>query len=529
MVHETDELEEDNIELSEEAKIMAAARKVVQAGIWLIRNGYGQMGILPYASPSGCHWRCEFHPSGRPSKAFYRYSTGCGSKYLFQHCGGSVQSTVSPKKLAQAIMVSVPEDIEAACAGEPSVEMLRWLDELERALDQGYVPEAFHEFTEDFSRWALVSLMNLPASSMAPQPGYAPPGQEKTCLNEPYWHEADTRWQALSKSPAIMLQTATLTDDYFCFEMADRMRQALNDVDKFNAMRLLRDAIAAIHARPPVDVASPVTRPVSMTPQASTMVRRGGRLLAMVHELHKAGYQRLRICAGMSPTGKEWRCSVLPVTQVKTDGWSPAADGHQYSSNQSKQFFGWTDTESDDARTLAQKFIERFSDTVKDAAGADWAYAGWFTDLLGRVENGELPVFYQGFDLEPGNREAPMPPPPIYPSCRDSSDPTGYPLIPNTALTREHLPPEAADYEQLYPFCLSFDSYAGGLRSIDDCNYIAESIEAKGLANASIESLRVAAFIYQRTIKWQDWGPPDERLVQRIRDIVEELRMRLNS
>lgn len=39
MVHETDELEEDSIELSEETKVTAAARKVVQAGIWLIRNG----------------------------------------------------------------------------------------------------------------------------------------------------------------------------------------------------------------------------------------------------------------------------------------------------------------------------------------------------------------------------------------------------------------------------------------------------------------------------------------------------------
>ncbi|MDD5580204.1 MAG: hypothetical protein PHY16_13100 [Methylobacter sp.] len=248
----------------------------------------------------------------------------------------------------------------------------------------------------------------------------------------------------------------------------------------------------------------------------------------MVHELHKAGYQRLRVCAGMSLDGKKWRCRVLPASQVKADGWSPAGDGHQYSSNQGKQFFGWTDTESDDARTLARKFIERFHAMVKNAAGADWAYAGWFTDLLGRVENGELPVFYQGFDLAPGTREAPLPPPPIYPSRRETTTPTGYPLIPNTALTREHSPLRRADYEKLCPFCLSFNGYAGGLRSIEDCNYIAESIEAKGLSSASIESLRVAAFIHQRTIKWQDWRLPDERLVQRILDVMEELRRRLD-
>ncbi|MDD5580205.1 MAG: hypothetical protein PHY16_13105 [Methylobacter sp.] len=50
---------------------------------------------------------------------------------------------MSPQKLAEAIMVSVPEEMKAACAGETAVEMLRWLDELEQALDRGYVPEAF--------------------------------------------------------------------------------------------------------------------------------------------------------------------------------------------------------------------------------------------------------------------------------------------------------------------------------------------------------------------------------------------------
>jgi len=73
MSHETGELEGD---LSEEAKVMlAAAQKIVHAGIGLIRNGYGQMGIIPYTASSG-YWRCEFYPAGRPSKAFYCYSTG---------------------------------------------------------------------------------------------------------------------------------------------------------------------------------------------------------------------------------------------------------------------------------------------------------------------------------------------------------------------------------------------------------------------------------------------------------------------
>lgn len=34
-------------------------------------------------------------------------------------------------------------------------------------------------------------------------------------------------------------------------------------------------------------------RPISLSPPSGPVARRTGRLIAMVHELHKAGYQRL--------------------------------------------------------------------------------------------------------------------------------------------------------------------------------------------------------------------------------------------
>jgi hypothetical protein len=39
---------------------------------------------------------------------------------------------------------------------------------------------------------------------------------------------------------------------------------------------------------------------VPLSASSDPVARRAVRLLAMVHELHKAGYQRLRICAGYS-------------------------------------------------------------------------------------------------------------------------------------------------------------------------------------------------------------------------------------
>lgn len=270
-------------------------------------------------------------------------------------------------------------------------------------------------------------------------------------------------------------------------------------------------------------------RPISTSPPVDPVARRAGRLLAMIHELHKAGYQRLRICAGYSPDGREWRCRILPSSQVRADGWTPAAEGVQYSSSDGKCFFRWSDTDHDDARALAGKFVERFPAIARKGTGSDWLYAGWFAEILGRAEHGELPVFYEGFDLQRRETDAPLPPPLAHTVRAEPYDPTGFPLIANHALTGGQLPRPAASYEELYPFCLSFDGYGNGLRTIDDCLFIAESVEANGLRNASIESLRVTAFARQRAIKWMELSQPSERLVTSIRSVVEELRKRLET
>ncbi|AMM13078.1 hypothetical protein AX768_02080 [Burkholderia sp. PAMC 28687] len=90
------------------------ARKVLLAGAFLIENGYGKMGLMPYAYATG-HWRCQFHPLGKPSKPLYRYTIANEHQFLASHCGGSVRKAISPEKLAQAILVSVSDDLKEAC------------------------------------------------------------------------------------------------------------------------------------------------------------------------------------------------------------------------------------------------------------------------------------------------------------------------------------------------------------------------------------------------------------------------------
>lgn len=154
-------------------------------------------------------------------------------------------------------------------------------------------------------------------------------------------------------------------------------------------------------------------RPVSLAPPADPAIRCAGRLLAMVNELHKAGYQRLRIAPGMAPSGCHWRCHVTPAGNVAPNGWEPLDwNGRiaSYSTGQKDRYFGWEDATQDSARRLAAKFIQRFPEIARDGQGTDWAYAGWYVAMLGAAEHGTLPVFFADYPVEVAPGERPPPP-----------------------------------------------------------------------------------------------------------------------
>lgn len=155
------------------------------------------------------------------------------------------------------------------------------------------------------------------------------------------------------------------------------------------------------------------TLPISLVPPADAGLRRAKRVLAMVLELHKAGYQRLRIAPGISPCGAHWLCCVMAAEDVLPNGWEPAVWGGfiaRYSTADVDRFFDWDDSPGMNARQLAHAFVERFPDLASKGAGQDRAYAGWFVSMLGRAENGRLPVFFADYEIGPGEEE--MPPPP---------------------------------------------------------------------------------------------------------------------
>lgn len=131
-------------------------------------------------------------------------------------------------------------------------------------------------------------------------------------------------------------------------------------------------------------------------PTADHVFRRALRVLTMVGELHKRGYQRLRISPGMAPSGMYWRCRIFPAVPAGATRASqrdvPLAA--HYTTGMENRYFDWTDAHTATGRELATLFVERFPAIVERGQGDDWAYAGWYVRMLGIAERGHLPVSY---------------------------------------------------------------------------------------------------------------------------------------
>jgi DNA-binding transcriptional ArsR family regulator len=145
-------------------------------------------------------------------------------------------------------------------------------------------------------------------------------------------------------------------------------------------------------------------------------------VLMMVRELHRLGYERLRVAPGLSPSGLYWRCSVVPVSRVRRDHGAMAVDGlaARYESGQGARFFDWEDAERDAPVALADKFLERFPDVAVQGKGGDPEYARWYARMLRATDPDGLIYAYADWEL-PGDHlpalgctadvKIPLPPP----------------------------------------------------------------------------------------------------------------------
>jgi hypothetical protein len=131
-------------------------------------------------------------------------------------------------------------------------------------------------------------------------------------------------------------------------------------------------------------------------------------LLLMVAELHRLGYQRLRIVPGVAPSGLYWRCTFASAAHFSArHGARIAKDGPmaRYSTGQARAYFDWPDAADDTPEQLARKFLERFPEIAAQSQGADAAYAEWYAEMLRLSEPDGAPIAYADWELDPNALE----------------------------------------------------------------------------------------------------------------------------
>lgn len=118
-------------------------------------------------------------------------------------------------------------------------------------------------------------------------------------------------------------------------------------------------------------------------------IRRTVRVIRMVSELHRLGYQRVRFMPHEHPLA--FRIAIAPAHLFSRNNGAHLVDFDedlhiQYSSASGAEYFGWKDATTDNSRQLAEKFIQRYPKICAEGAGRDWEYAGWLCELLGALE-----------------------------------------------------------------------------------------------------------------------------------------------
>jgi hypothetical protein len=121
------------------------------------------------------------------------------------------------------------------------------------------------------------------------------------------------------------------------------------------------------------------------------------RVFLMLEELHRQGYEQLRIIPGMSASGMYYRACITPAMNVYMDHGAVAVKDKLVAANTSangEALFEWDDAAKSSIPELAQLFVLRFPEIAELGHAPDPAYAAWFQLALACARRGEFPVAY---------------------------------------------------------------------------------------------------------------------------------------
>ena len=108
-------------------------------------------------------------------------------------------------------------------------------------------------------------------------------------------------------------------------------------------------------------------------------------ILELVRVLHFRGFQRLRVCAGSSPSGNNWHIALTPASNILCSNGARMADFGKavyHSTADSSDLFGWHGIDDRSPVGLADRLMDEWPELCATARGRDWDYVGWFAEML---------------------------------------------------------------------------------------------------------------------------------------------------
>lgn len=112
----------------------------------------------------------------------------------------------------------------------------------------------------------------------------------------------------------------------------------------------------------------------------------------MVAELHQRGYTSLYLYSGMSPSGMNWRFSIGKIQ----DGRWPTYPEITSGSLRTEGEVDWT-ADNLTVASLADGFEAYFSEVLPERKPAGSDYSLWYRNLLAKLNQNELLVFYADY------------------------------------------------------------------------------------------------------------------------------------
>jgi hypothetical protein len=110
------------------------------------------------------------------------------------------------------------------------------------------------------------------------------------------------------------------------------------------------------------------------------------KLLFMVQELHKRGFERLRVVPSLSPSGMSWRCEFVSNSRIPftASNWITKFE-------EAEEKIKYT------PQKLADIFSEENFDFLKECEGDNKEYVEWYSAMIESLREGELPYAFADY------------------------------------------------------------------------------------------------------------------------------------